>query len=512
MITLSRKVESIIKELHQRENRGKIIPSELNEIMKSNENRLRYLIHLFEKVEEEKLTKSCRDALKRNIDFLIDFMNGSYEYELTVPSKYYYDKEKNLIVQTNEDYEYLMRLLEANVEIFDLLYRDKRFMFHLPENTLNQKMVRVLEIKYYNIAHLVGLTETELTPDPNKNQLKKYFLTNVKNQEQYGEKLSERLLNWLLSEEGKTEIRKLIEITNRFIEMDRIKNPNNYDSNGNIKEKSLQKFKERFKNETGFDYPIIKFSRCITKCINNLNFLQMNNINQMILDYNAPEGKNDEKDIFLVSCPSERMETSINAYISLKEYIYDLLNKYAFAKTEEERNEYSRLLEIKGINVKEKEIDSYINLMKTRHLFEDKGITPDLSSIEDIIRGIIDKAQFRDMHLIGFGTEFKNGNVSVDKRTVNWSHCDTSISLTAAELVGEFYQRGRPFFLDKVLEGNGQRVLRISNPTEELRFLRQQELTGVKTESDQAKIERLLEIFKNEAYKFKRKYVDSLKK
>ena len=505
MINVTKKVESIFRELHQRENKGVIYRDELKKIMESNESRLRYLIHLFQKLNQDKLTKSCANALKRNINFLTDFMNGSFESEMDIPTDYHKDKEKNLIIPTEEDIEYLLNLFESNVEMFNLLYRDKRFLINLPDKSLNQNMIRILEVKYYNLAHLLGLTETELTPDPNKNQLRKYFLNNVKNQEQYGDKISERLLNWVLSEEGKEEIRRLTRITAEYIQKDRYINPNNYDMFGNIKEKSFQKFKERFKKDNGFDYPIIKFSRCITKSINNLNFLQMQNVNQMILDYNAPVGKNDEKDIFLVNSPSKTMEKNIDVYISLREFIYDLLNKYAFAKTEEERKEYSGLLEIKGINVKEKEVDSYINLIKTRHLFEEKGIYPDNSYIEDKIRLLIANAQSKTMHLIGFDTVF-DGIISTSKKTVNKAHCDTSISLSAAELVGEFYQRGRPFFIDKVYEGNGQRLLRISNPTEEMRVLKQIELSGIESKTKQAELERLLEEFNEESYKFRRKF------
>ena len=64
------------------------------------------------------------------------------------------------------------------------------------------------------------------------------------------------------------------------------------------KEKDLEiaNLKERYKQYTGLDYPIINFSRLMVKSINVLNFLKLNNLAEIILDYNAPQGKSNEKE------------------------------------------------------------------------------------------------------------------------------------------------------------------------------------------------------------------------
>ena len=199
MIEVSKKINNIFKTLY--ENEGIQITSQYSfeDIMKSNESRIDYLNHLFDKIANEELSEECYSIFKDSIDFLHDFMNGNYSSELTIPQKYFDDKENCLIIPKEEDLEYLFKLIEANKEMYDFLYKNKEFIIELPKNSFNQNMIRILEIKEYNLAHLLGLTDSEPTPDPNKNILKKYFMEHVENNEQYGDKISERLLNWVLS-------------------------------------------------------------------------------------------------------------------------------------------------------------------------------------------------------------------------------------------------------------------------------------------------------------------------
>ena len=52
----------------------------------------------------------------------------------------------------------------------------------------------------------------------------------------------------------------------------------------------------------------------------------MANIFQMILDYNAPLGENDEKDIFLVNAEETKLMKNISDYFSMKIMLENLYN------------------------------------------------------------------------------------------------------------------------------------------------------------------------------------------
>lgn len=472
MIKITKKINDIFKALYESENIYIIPKHSFSEIMESNESRIDYLNHLFDKIANNELSEECCILFKENIDFLHSFMIGDYNSELTIPQKYFDDKETCLIIPKEEDLEYLFKLIEANKKMYEALYKNKKIMIELPKNSFNQNMIRVLEIEEYNLAHLLGLTDSEPQPDPNKNILKKYFVDHIKNTEQYGDRISERLLNWILREEGKNELRMINKITIDFICEDKKKYPNTYDTNGNIKQKSLEKFKIRFKEANGFDFPIIKFSRYITKCINSLNFLNMNNIFQIILDYNAPEGKNDEKDIFIVNSPISLISREIKEYIDLNNKIFDIMDKYA-NNDEILKIKIQDILEEIGINVNDKNIASFINLIQSYDFVGKHGINPNQTIVFEKIRNIISEYFDKNIHLIGFDTEFEEQEIKTEDATINKAHCDTSISLTAPELVGEYYERGRPFFLDKIYDGNGKNLLRLSTPREEILYLEQ---------------------------------------
>ena len=472
MIMITKQIDDIFKALYKSEGISISQSYTYDQIIESNSSRLDYLNHLFEKIENNELSEECSNIFSENIDFIHNFMNGKYNRELTVPKKYFDDKELCFIVPQPEDLEYLFKLFEANKEMFEILYKNKRFMIELPRNSLNQNMKRILEIYEHNLAHLLGLTESEPTPNLNKNILKKYFMSNIENQEQYGDKISERLLNWILSDEGKNELRRLNRITIDFINEDKKNHPNNYDENGNIKPKSFENFKNRFKEANGFDFPIIKFSRYITKSINSLNFLNMNNIFQIILDYNAPEGKKDEKDIFLINSPIPLMSKEITNYIMLNRKVLEVITQYA-NNDKELKEGLQEILDEIGINLSDKDIISFVNIIQAHDFIGKHGINPNQTVALEKIRNIISEYFDRNIHLIGFDTEFAEGEIKINDFTTNYAHCDTSISLTAAELVGEYYYRGRPFFLDKIFDETGERLLRISNPEEEILYLNQ---------------------------------------
>lgn len=511
MIKITQKINNIFKALYESEGIQITSKYSFSEIIKSNESRIDYLNHLFDKIANDELSEECCIIFKESIDFLHDFMNGDYNSELTIPQKYFDDKETCLIIPKEEDLEYLFKLIEANKEMYEVLYKNKKIMIELPQNSFNQNMIRILEIEEYNLAHLLGLTDSEPILDPNKNILKKYFMEHIENTEKYGDKISERLLNWILSEDGKNELRMLNKITIDFICQDKKKYPNNYDSDGNIKQKSLEKFKIRFKEANGFDFQIIKFSRYITKCINSLNFLNMNNIFQIILDYNAPEGKNNEKDIFIVNSPISLISREIKEYVDLNNKIFDIINKYA-NNDEVLKEKIQDILEEIGIDINDKEIASFINLIQSYDFVGKHGINPNQNIALEKIRNIISEYFGKNIHLIGFDTEFDEQEIGMEDNTINRTHCDTSIALTSPELVGEYYERGRAFFLDKIYDGNGSGLLRISTPEEEILYLEQMAFLEPQNFEYSNKLKSKLSNFKNNYITYKNSLGNGRKK
>lgn len=218
----------------------------------------------------------------------------------------------------------------------------------------------------------------------------------------------------------------------------------------------------------------------MTKCINTLNFLNMNNTHQMILDYNAPQGRKDEKDIFIVNSPANELNDNICRYMNLQEEILNLLKKYAKETKEIPKERYKRQLEDLGVNINDKDIASFINLVETNLLSEENTINPNLEVFYEKIRNIIINQFEYNIHLIGFGTDLEE-EIPLAVETKNLSHCDTSITVTPADLVGEFYERGRAFFLDKVMAEASGKIIRLSTPKEEIDFLKAMELVGKDT-------------------------------
>lgn len=491
MIQISKKIERIFRNLYELEQEQRGNRTCFEKIMESNESRLNYLNHLFNVIKRNEVNEYYYYIFDDNIGFLAEFMNDMYKNELTVPTIYFKDKDDCLIVPEMDELEYLFKLFESNKEMYETVYKDKKFILDLPNKTFEQKMTRVLEIHEYNLAHLVGLTETEIEPNPNKNTLKKYFLSHVKDSEKYGDKDSEKLWNWVLSDEGKDELRRLNKITLDFIVQDKIQNPNNYDSNGVIKSISLPKFKERFKKETGLDFPLIKFSRYITKSINNLNFLNLDNTTHVILDYNAPYGRKDQKDIFIVNASPVTLFEDTKNYKDFLQNVLEVITHYA--NDDELKGVSLQLMEEVGVEAQDKDISSFINLIKTNKFFY--GIAPNKEIALEKINNVLNEFFDRNVHLIGFDTNFNGSIIPLNKSIVNSTHCDTSISLSVVDLVSNYYKRGRAFFLDKLYSTSDNQMLRLSNPCEEILYLKQMELLEPEHLKKREKLEKKLAIF-----------------
>ncbi len=482
---LSRKYSEIMKDLLE----ASRIKYSFNDIMNSNETRLSFLNELFINIEEDNLSDECLELFENNIDFLHKFINGEVESEISVPYEFFDDMDEFSIIPTQEDLKLLFKLVEINTKIFQTYYDNKKFYLILPDNSFNMNMGRILEIKYRNIAHLLGLNDSDPEESENKNRLLKHFKKVFSDFEKYGKEDSTKLLNIILSEEGQNEMLRINKLTLDFVEKDKKKYPKSYDENGRCKDmkKFIKRFKEEYKDEE-LGFPTIKFSKYITKCINSLNFISMANITQMILDYNAPRDPNnkekkveqDEKDIFLVNVSYKKLSKLIKEYEKIMSDVESELLSYKEGKESGKLIEYLEEFDIKG-----KEREALLNLIQTYDFVGKHNIKSNEQAYINAKKSIIDhigRKFEREIHLIGFGTDFEKDEEEIKiteltEPTVNFSHCDTSISINVGELVDKYYKNGRPFFLDKIGDSEGG-YLRVSNPVEEEEYNKQMHISS----------------------------------
>ena len=338
-------------------------------IMNSNLDRVNFLNKLFDLIETGKLSKGFSELFQENIEYIKDFVIGNNP-QMTIPvsSKYANSFKKNneyYIVPNTEDLEILFELIKVNYAIFNKYYKNKMMILKMPRETLNQNMLKVLEIEKKNLAHILGITEH------NENEIVNYFVEQdkKKNPEYYNENgrlkkeyaghIAEGIIDWILSPEGQIKILKENKKLLEFIESDKKKNPNSYDEYGNIK--NLKKFKKRYGRN-----PFINFSRLYVKNINSLNFLGMNNITEMISDYNNPRSQ-EINDVYLLSSQQTKLVEELEDYEENKKYYQDLLKKYVLSNKENEKEEIKRQLEDVGIIWKNIEdiLSNYKNLIQT---------------------------------------------------------------------------------------------------------------------------------------------------
>lgn len=499
MIRNSRRFHDYFREIYEAATGDLSVSKSFEEVFKDNESRTEFILELFDAFDKNKLSYGSSRIFEETIDYIVAFMKGDRKgRDIKIPVEYFEDESMGAIIPSMEDVVFLFKLIQANRKIFDMYYKDNVLALQLPDNTFNQNMARFLEIKEHNLAHLLGLTEFEdpNKPDPNKNLLKKYILNEVKNLPNYGYTDSQIVLNWMTSEQGQIKLLQIHKKTLDFVKEDRLKFPNAYDESGNLKPNSstISKFKQRYKASTGYDYPIINFSRCIVKSANTLNFLNLNNVVEMILDYNAPDGKSNQKDIFLVLGPARKILTKNNRYLDMRSDIWVAFYKYAFDPTDEKAK--NTLIDA-GIDLKDDKILDQLNIIKARDFIEYYGIEPKDDIIDEkIIDGINDFFE-REVHMLGFQTEFnKETDIPLDEIRVNDAHCDTSISLTVPELIGHYYKRGRPFFLDKIESvgkqtGNEESYLLISTVRDEINYLSR--VVDIKQDA-QERLEKLKEL------------------
>lgn len=503
MIGASKRFYEYFLKLYEANNANIFSRKDFEEIFENNASRMEYIISLFEGYKHNALTSSGKQVFNETIDYIVSFINGDKkDKEIRIPKKYFNDKDIGAIIPTMDELNLLLKLIESNKVMFETFYKDNEIFIKLPDESFNQNMSRLLEIKEHNLAHLLGLTEHEdyLNPDPSKNLLKKYILNVVNDSKKYGSTEAEIILNWITSLEGQFKLQKVHSEILKFVEHDKKIYPSSYDDEGNLKTNSstVIKFKERCKNATGLDYPIIDFSRCMVKAINTLNFLNLNNVVEMILDYNPPIGKKNQKDIFLVVGKTKRIISKNNQFINMRNDLLLDLYKYAF---NQENIYLKNKLISNGIDVNDKEIKNQLNIILTDKYLARYGIYLDDSSIDEEIIEALNEYFDREVHLLGFNTEF-NGDkeIPMNEHKIHHAHCDTSISLTLPELIGHYYKRGRTFFLDK-LETTGERqIMKVSNVVEEMKYLRSVKYINENANMDLEHL-KILRTSLNESYK-----------
>lgn len=473
MIKSSKKFMKYFQELYEANCSSIFVGKDFEEIFESNKSRIEYINKLFEEYNNRNLNHRGIDIFEETIDFIYSFINGKEKgSNVTVPKQYFEDKSTCSIVPSLDEMNFLLKLIDNNKVMFEMIYENNPLYLKLPDESFNENMTRILEIKKHNIAHLLGLTEYEdiNSLDPSKNLLKKHFNNIVKDKSLYkGSTESEKLLEWMTSKEGKEELLRIHKLTLDFIQKDKKENPNSYEGDNLKSDKNtVIKFKERYKKYTGLDYPIINYSRLMVKSINVLNFLKLNNVVEIILDYNAPQGKNNEKDIFLVNRNSKKISDKNNKFLDLRTDLLIDFYRYAY---EDENEELKNKLLNNGINVNSKSIRDQLNIIKAHQFIGDYNINPDDSIIDEKIVESINENFERDINLIGFGTDFgEDKEIPLDYQVTHNAHCDTSIALTVPELLGHYYKYGRTFFLDKIESDKG--ILMVSNINDEIYYLK----------------------------------------
>ena len=139
-----------------------------------------------------------------------------------------------------------------------------------------------------------------------------------------------------------------------------------------------------------------------------------------------------------------------------------------------------------GINVNSLEFKDKLNIIRANSHIGKHGIKPRGDIIDEKITSAINDKFPRDIHLVGFGTEFGNDKqIPLNSHVTHYTHCDTAISLTAPELLGHYYKYGRSFFLDKIDSKDG--VLMVSNINDEIYYLKR--MSDIKANSQEECIE-----------------------
>lgn len=467
-------------------------------VFKNNTSRLKFLNTIYDYLNENKLSDDFVNLFNESIGAISNYIDGSFECGIAVPSSFRNDIE-GCYIPTERELRFLFGLMKICCDFHATIYDGKEFSLLLPEGTLDQNITKLFSIKKENLPHILGLTEHE----DKGNYLFNYFLKKdvLENPKLYttekgqplsnGQKVSERYLDWILSVDGQEEIIHINQCIRFLMQEDMKRNPQSY-TNGQPKSKN--RFAELVYETYGIRFPMIKFSRYICKTVNLLNFLNMNNTSEMILDYNAQIGEAIPQDMFFVNAASSDLLDNSSEYLKIKKIIYELLEKYD-SDDETVKREAADALRTLGINVHvggKDSIVSWANLLRTYEFVGSKGIEPTLSSTKQSLLSSLSALFSNDVHLLGFGSTIngkdESGQITrklfgTDESVTDRTYCGTSIAVTVPEYLDKFNVRGRCFFLDNFAEpeGVGEGPFYVGTPSEEIEFAR---IIGEKSRGD----------------------------
>ena len=137
-ISVSKKINNLLKKLYDGTHVTLGIKESFAKVMETNGSRLMFLNILFDNINRDDLSEECRKLFDQNIDFIYAFMNGKLNMEIPVPKVYLEDMDKYEIIPTQDDIRFLFTLIEQNVKMYNLFYKNKEFYCVLPDNSFEE--------------------------------------------------------------------------------------------------------------------------------------------------------------------------------------------------------------------------------------------------------------------------------------------------------------------------------------------------------------------------------------
>lgn len=463
-------------------------------VFEDNEKRLEFLNLVMQQINSDKMSSKFVNLFADSINFVSGYINGDYKCGVEVP--YVYKEDINgCYIPTADQLKFLFKMINICCSFHEKMYYEKSYTIELPSNTLNQRIHKIFSIGKENLPHILGLTEAS----QKGNYLFKYFLemdkknnpdlytTEVGQPLSNGERVSERYLNWILSEDGQNKIIEINELIRGLMDDDMKNNPQDY---VNGQPKSPQKFATLVKSQLNIDFPFLNFSRYVCKTINLFNFLNMNNTSEMIVDYKPVVQDGNPCDFFLVNSPNEVLETDGIAYINMKDYVIYCVWLLSSGNSEEVAMAKEALHDF-GIKIdfnNPDSIGSLSNLLFTDKFVGRHGIKPNLSGTNFSIMMRLAKHFGLDVHLLGFSSNVEEGmELGIDQTDIFSMDCRSSMVVAVPEYLDNFNVRGRCFYFD--ILGSGTRVGFVNSVDDEIRHLKRKQILGF---DSQDRIDRLV--------------------
>ena len=283
------------------------IDKSYEEIIKTPEERIDFLRSIIKNLKELKEGKE-KDKLIDYLETNIEMINENPNEGLSLSPEYikYYDyKEK---APSKEEIEIFFKLLEVNLKSFK---EKSNFNFEIPLSEIYDGVSEKLSIKSHNIVHMLGLTKT------NKDSIQESILEEIKQENNINEILTpEEGIKLIIDnfEEYKNKYIAFTEKVKKWEEEYKNQRKVNIDENDYIIRDNT--YKKAYEKQFGKKY--IYFNQNIAKLISYFNFLNFNNLNEIIVDFEDIEMHNKRNhsrkldktkpDVFLASYNIEKYE------------------------------------------------------------------------------------------------------------------------------------------------------------------------------------------------------------